>query len=74
MNPRRPTSVVPDSKNETMTVGFLCGLHISENGRALCALLRDLDLALDGEIDQLVLVGHSMGGLVIRSAGHYGFF
>ncbi len=37
------------------------GLHISTNGRAFATLL-----------EELVIVGHSMGGLVARSACHYG--
>jgi pimeloyl-ACP methyl ester carboxylesterase len=43
------------------------GRHISDNGRALAALLEET-LA----VDEIVLVGHSMGGLVARSACHYG--
>ena len=46
------------------------GLHISENGRELAALLADLVDAWPGEVQDLVLVGHSMGGLVARSALH----
>ncbi|MBJ7452822.1 MAG: alpha/beta fold hydrolase, partial [Blastococcus sp.] len=46
------------------------GLHISENGRALAALLADLVDAWPGEVQDLVLIGHSMGGLVARSALH----
>ena len=44
------------------------GLAIRENGAALAALLQDLADAWPGGIDRLALVGHSMGGLVIRSA------
>ncbi|MFH2010134.1 MAG: alpha/beta fold hydrolase [bacterium] len=47
------------------------GLHISENGRALGLLLQELVDAHGGDIERLVLVGHSMGGLVLRSAGYY---
>lgn len=46
------------------------GLHISENGRALAALLADLVDAWPEEVQDLVLIGHSMGGLVARSALH----
>jgi pimeloyl-ACP methyl ester carboxylesterase len=46
------------------------GRHISENGRALAALLADLVEAWPGEVQDLVLIGHSMGGLVARSALH----
>jgi pimeloyl-ACP methyl ester carboxylesterase len=47
------------------------GLHISENGQELARVLDDLVSAWPVEIDELVLVGHSMGGLVARSACHY---
>ncbi|RZK17229.1 MAG: alpha/beta fold hydrolase, partial [Hymenobacter sp.] len=52
-------------------VRFNTGLHLSENGRALDQLLRALLAAYPDAIGELVLVGHSMGGLVIRSAGYY---
>ena len=52
-------------------VRFNTGLHLSENGRALDQLLRELLAAYPEAIGELVLVGHSMGGLVIRSAGYY---
>ncbi|MEN3281909.1 MAG: hypothetical protein V7607_3049 [Solirubrobacteraceae bacterium] len=48
------------------------GRHISDNGRALAALLDELHHAWPTPIDEIVLVGHSMGGLVARSACHYG--
>jgi pimeloyl-ACP methyl ester carboxylesterase len=48
------------------------GLRISRNGRELARLLDDVVAAWPGGIDELVLVGHSMGGLVARSACHYG--
>ena len=52
-------------------VRYNTGLHISENGRALHRLLADLLLVYPDALGELVLVGHSMGGLVIRSAGYY---
>jgi pimeloyl-ACP methyl ester carboxylesterase len=48
------------------------GLHVSDNGRRLARLLQDLLVAWPVGIEELVLVGHSMGGLVARSACHYG--
>ena len=48
------------------------GLHISDNGRALAALLEELHEAWPVAIEEIVIVGHSMGGLVARSACHYG--
>jgi pimeloyl-ACP methyl ester carboxylesterase len=48
------------------------GRHISDNGRALAALLETLHDAWPVPLEEIVLVGHSMGGLVARSACHYG--
>ncbi len=47
------------------------GLHISTNGRAFAALLEQLVAEWPVPIDELVILGHSMGGLVARSACHY---
>ena len=48
------------------------GRHVSVNGRQLALLLEVLVAAWPVEIDELSLVGHSMGGLVARSACYYG--
>jgi pimeloyl-ACP methyl ester carboxylesterase len=48
------------------------GLHVSDNGRALARLLEALVGSWPVGVEELVLVGHSMGGLVARSACHYG--
>ncbi len=48
------------------------GLHISRNGRQLAELLEQLLAAYPTDVEQLTLIGHSMGGLLIRSACHYG--
>jgi pimeloyl-ACP methyl ester carboxylesterase len=48
------------------------GLHISTNGRAFAELLETLVQRWPVPLSELVLVGHSMGGLVARSACHYG--
>ena len=42
------------------------GLHVSQNGRRLAELLEQL--LQGGRVTELVLIGHSMGGLVARSA------
>jgi pimeloyl-ACP methyl ester carboxylesterase len=44
------------------------GLHISDNGRSVASLLEQLDRAWPVEVQRVALVGHSMGGLVARSA------
>jgi len=52
-------------------VRYNTGLHISANGRALAQLLGDVVAAWPTGVEEIVLVGHSMGGLVARSACHY---
>jgi hypothetical protein len=48
------------------------GLHISTNGRALADMLAALTAAWPVPVEELAIVAHSMGGLVSRSACHYG--
>ncbi|MFZ1109831.1 MAG: hypothetical protein WAN43_15970 [Rhodomicrobium sp.] len=48
------------------------GLHISANGRAFADLLERLVQEWPAPVEELVIIGHSMGGLVSRSALHYG--
>jgi hypothetical protein len=48
------------------------GLHVSTNGRAFAGLLEQLVAAWPVPVAELVILGHSMGGLVARSACHYG--
>jgi pimeloyl-ACP methyl ester carboxylesterase len=47
------------------------GLHISANGRRLAEMMAELCAAWPVEVSELALIGHSMGGLVARSALHY---
>jgi pimeloyl-ACP methyl ester carboxylesterase len=44
------------------------GLPVAENGRRLAALLDAIVAAWPVAVDEVALVGHSMGGLVARSA------
>ncbi len=53
-------------------IRYNTGRHVSDNGHDLAGLLDDLRAAWPVRVDELLLVGHSMGGLVIRSACHYG--
>ncbi len=48
------------------------GLHVSENGALLAETMEELVNAWPVAVDEIVLVGHSMGGLVARSACHQG--
>jgi pimeloyl-ACP methyl ester carboxylesterase len=49
-------------------VRYNSGLHVSDNGDRLAALLEELVLAWPAPPKELMIVGHSMGGLVARSA------
>lgn len=66
------TRVLPEVGGTAVTIRYNTGLRISENGRRLAALLETLVDAWPVSIERLALVGHSMGGLVIRSGGHAG--
>jgi pimeloyl-ACP methyl ester carboxylesterase len=53
-------------------VRYNTGRHISDNGRELARLLDDLVADWPVPVQEIALVGHSMGGLVARSACHIG--
>jgi pimeloyl-ACP methyl ester carboxylesterase len=53
-------------------VRYNTGLHISQNGRCLSELMDELVAAWPVDVERIALVGHSMGGLVARSACHRG--
>lgn len=48
------------------------GRHIAANGSDFAALMETLVRAWPQPLEQLAVVGHSMGGLVARSACHHG--
>ena len=48
------------------------GLHISQNGRALAQMLEELVAQWPNPVQEICVVGYSMGGMVARSAFHYG--
>jgi len=47
------------------------GRHISTNGRQFAERLEQVVQAWPVPVRELAVIGHSMGGLVARSAGHY---
>jgi len=55
----------------SLFVRYNTGLHISTNGKTLATLLERLVEAWPRPVKQFAIVGHSMGGLVARSALHY---
>lgn len=48
------------------------GRHVSQNGHALADMLEALLQAWPVPVEKLVIIGHSMGGLLARSACHCG--
>jgi pimeloyl-ACP methyl ester carboxylesterase len=55
-----------------LDIRYNSGRHISENGLSLADLLSELVTEWPAEVESIALVGHSMGGLVARSACHQG--
>ncbi len=53
-------------------VRYNTGRHVSSSGHDFAELLERLAATWPLRVDEILLVGHSMGGLVIRSACHYG--
>jgi len=51
---------------------FNTGLRVSNNGKQLAGLLERFCARHDASVTELLLIGHSLGGLVIRSACHLG--
>ncbi|MEQ9363936.1 MAG: alpha/beta fold hydrolase, partial [Leptospirales bacterium] len=73
---QRPSSYAKLLRRDT---GHLCffiryntGRHISKNGRDLAELLNRFAKLYPGKLREINLIGHSMGGLVSRSAAYYG--
>jgi pimeloyl-ACP methyl ester carboxylesterase len=72
--PRRPTygtRLLADLGVSPVYARYNTGLHVSDNGRALAAALDELLAAWPTQVESIALIGHSMGGLVARSACHY---
>lgn len=53
-------------------IRYNTGRHISNNGLELSALIAELVDAWPVPVEEIALVGHSMGGLVARSTASYG--
>jgi pimeloyl-ACP methyl ester carboxylesterase len=52
-------------------VRYNSGLHVSDNGRRLGDALEQLTAGWPTDLEEIALFGHSMGGLVARSACRY---
>ncbi len=60
--------LVTESPATPVMVRYNTGRHVSDNGAELAQLLEQLFRCWPTPIESMALVGHSMGGLVIRSA------
>jgi len=61
-------SLARDMDADAVYLRYNSGRHVSTNGTELASLLERMVDAWPVPVQELVLVGHSMGGLVIRSA------
>ncbi|MEL6186247.1 MAG: hypothetical protein AAFU79_16605, partial [Myxococcota bacterium] len=64
------TKLAQDLGYLPLFVRYNTGVHISDNGRALSEQLAGLAAGYPA-LEELVLIGHSLGGLVARSATHH---
>lgn len=67
-----PQRLAADLDITPVLVRYNTGLHISDNGRLLGELIEELVACWPVPVGSIRLVGHSMGGLVCRSACYQG--
>lgn len=65
-----PSALAATLGHTPLFLHYNSGLHVSENGHAFSALLEQTVAGWPAPVERLLLVGHSMGGLVARSAVH----
>jgi pimeloyl-ACP methyl ester carboxylesterase len=65
------TALARDFGYTPLYLHYNTGLHISTNGRSLAEMLDVLIKQWPVPIEEFTIIGHSMGGLVARSACHY---
>jgi len=66
------TKLQRDAGYTPFAVRYNSGMPVADNGAAFASLLTALADVYPRAIDDVVLIGHSMGGLVIRSACQFG--
>ena len=64
-------ALAKDAGYTPLYLHYNSGLHVSSNGRAFAELIEELLRAWPVPVQELVILAHSMGGLVSRSACHY---
>jgi pimeloyl-ACP methyl ester carboxylesterase len=65
-------ALAADGQFTPVYLHYNSGLHVSTNGRELADQLERLLRAWPVPLEEISILGHSMGGLVARSACHYG--
>jgi triacylglycerol lipase len=63
--------IAAETDGTPVMVRYNTGLHISENGKHLDALVQQLVQSWPVDVTRITLVGHSMGGLVARAATNH---
>jgi pimeloyl-ACP methyl ester carboxylesterase len=66
------TALARDLGYTAVQLHYNGGLHISTNGRAFANLIEELLDQWPVPLEEFAIVAHSLGGLVARSAYHYG--
>jgi pimeloyl-ACP methyl ester carboxylesterase len=64
-------SLARDLGYTPISLHYNTGRHVSTNGREFADMMEQLVRAWPVRADEVVIIGHSMGGLVARSACHY---
>ncbi|MFZ2174319.1 MAG: alpha/beta hydrolase [Rhodococcus sp. (in: high G+C Gram-positive bacteria)] len=68
--PTYGTRLETDLDLTSLQIRYNSGRHISDNGRSLAELVDAVVANWPVEVESIALIGHSMGGLVARSACH----
>ena len=71
-NHNHGVALAKDLNKTPIYLHYNSGLHISTNGQNLDNLIEDVVLNWPVPVEELVIIAHSMGGLVSRSALYYG--
>lgn len=66
------TALARDLGYTEIHLHYNSGLHVSTNGRTFANLMEDLLDQWPAPVEELAILAHSLGGLVSRSAYHYG--
>lgn len=64
-------SLARDLGYTPISLRYNTGRHVSTNGREFASMMEQLVRQWPAPLDEVVIIGHSMGGLVARSACHY---